>query len=63
MRLARDRGLKPGTLYDHVAAAGVKAGYPVELREWSGPQILFAVDTAKAFEQSVRPPARSGATS
>jgi hypothetical protein len=41
-----------GALLAHVTQAGIEAGHPGNLAEWSGPAIEFAVETVKAFEQS-----------
>lgn len=44
---------KSGALVNHVAQAGVKAGFAADLSAWTGPAIPFAVDAAKEFEKAL----------
>jgi hypothetical protein len=53
-KLAAQKLCKPGDLLAEVCKSGVTKGYPVNIHNWSGPAIQFAVDAVKAFEESVR---------
>jgi len=53
-RLAKEKICAPGALIENISRAGVKAGYAANIAEWSGPAILFAVEAAKKFVQSLR---------
>lgn len=55
-KLAANNIGTPGALLAFVTAAGVKAGYPAKLDEWTGPAIAFAVDTVKVYETESRKP-------
>lgn len=50
--LVRSRKCRQGDLINEVASAGVRAGYPQNITEWSGPAIQFAVEVVKQFEQA-----------
>jgi len=53
-KLAAQKLCVRGALLAHVTQAGVKAGYPANMTDWTGPAIPFAVDAVKEFEQNVR---------
>lgn len=53
-KLAADKRCALGELLTHVAACGVRAGFGDDITQWEGPAILFAIDTAKEFEQLTR---------
>ncbi len=53
-KLAAQKLCALGSLLAHVVAAGVKAGYTADLKEWSGAAIQFAADTAKEFDTAIR---------
>ncbi len=52
-RLAARKLCPRGALLARVVQAGIGAGYPADLAEWSEPAIAFAVETVKAYEQSL----------
>jgi hypothetical protein len=53
-QLARKGRCRPGELLEHVAQAGVKAGFEPDLTTWGGPAILLAVEETKAFEARLK---------
>lgn len=50
-KLVQRRAIAAGSLLNHVAAAGVRAGYGDKISEWSGPAISFAVEVVRLFEK------------
>jgi len=50
--LVAKRKCRKGELINHVAAAGVRAGYSTNINEWTGPAIAFAAEVVRAFEQA-----------
>jgi len=58
-KLAARKLCSRGGLLSHVTQAGIGAGYPANLSDWSGEAIAFAVDAVKAFEQSLSSSAQS----
>ena len=53
-KLAAQKLCVRGALLAHVTQAGVKAGYPGNMSDWTGPAISFAVAAVKQFEQNLR---------
>lgn len=54
-KLAAAKRISRGALVAHVVGAGVKAGYPANVADWTGPAIPFAVEAVKEFEAGLKP--------
>jgi len=53
-RLAGEGLCQPGDLVKHVQQAGRKAGYPEDLKTWTGAAIVLAVEQTRIFESQRR---------
>jgi hypothetical protein len=56
-KLARAGRIKAGQLVTHVQAVGIKAGYPADVENWTGPAIQFAANVVKDYEAKLPAPA------
>jgi hypothetical protein len=58
-KLVGQKVCQSGALIRYVTDAGVKAGFPTDLSNWSGPAIPFAVEVVKEFDAKSRPTPRA----
>ncbi len=52
--LVKNGKIKAGELVKHVTDCGVRAGYSFNVETWTGPAILFGVDTVKLFVEQLK---------